>query len=306
MDLHLDGHCITGHCITGHCVTGHCVTGHCVTGHCVTGERIQSIADIYLGMADDFMFNPLIMEQTDKHQLIHEITEPFDNPPILFLYPHRLELFVERLHHFLNPFVLITHNSDYNLIEEDPMIKRVLDSPLLKCWWGQNLCFVHPKMRPLPIGIANSMWEHGNLEYYRNINLEKTEDVYFNFNIATNPEKREVCYQAISQNKQMLPMVSVKENVARLAKYRRCICPEGNGVDTHRLWEAMYLNCYPIVLETPFIKTLVHYMEGLPINIVKSWSHALHAYNACLDAPTFDTKYTHISYYITAIKNSAL
>ena len=194
------------------------------------------------------------------------------------------------------------------------MIKRVLDSPLLKCWWGQNLCFVHPKMRPLPIGIANSMWEHGNLEYYRNINLDKTEDVYFNFNIATNPEKREVCYQAISQEKQMLPMVSVKENVARLAKYRRCICPEGNGVDTHRLWEAMYLNCYPIVLETPFIKTLAHYMEGLPFIIVKSWSHActLDALDACtlgacsLDAPTFDTKYTHISYYITAIKNSAL
>lgn len=275
--------------------------GDCVTGHCVTGERIQSIADIYLGTAYDFMFNPLIMEQIDKHQLIHEITEPFDNPPILFLYPHRLELFVERLHHFLNPFVLITHNSDYNLLEDDPMIKRVLDSPLLKCWWGQNLCFVHPKMRPLPIGMANSMWEHGNLEYYRNINLEKTEDVYFNFNIATSPEKREVCFQAIL--KQMLPMVSVKENVVRLAKYRRCICPEGNGVDTHRLWEAMYLKCYPIVLETPFIKTLAHYMEELPISIVKSWSHALHV---CLDAPVFETKYLRLSYYVTSIKNSAL
>jgi hypothetical protein len=288
-------------------LTGHCVTGHCVTGHCVTGERIQSIADIYLGTADDFIFNPLIMEQIDKHQLIHEITEPFDNPPILFLYPHRLELFVERLHHFVNPFVLITHNSDYNLLEDNPMIKRVLASPLLKCWWGQNLCFVHPKMRPLPIGIANSMWEHGNLEYYRNINLEKTEDVYFNFNIATSPEKREVCEKAISQR--MLPMVSVKENVARLAKYRRCICPEGNGMDTHRLWEAMYLNCCPIVLETPFIKTLAHYMEGLPIIIVKSWSHALDACSldtCALDTLSFDTKYLRLSYYITAIKNSAL
>jgi hypothetical protein len=307
---------------------GDCVTGDCVTGDCVTGERIQFIANMYLGTADDFMFNPLIMEQTDKHQLIHEITEPFDNPPILFLYPHRLELFVERLHLFLKSFVLITHNSDYNLLEDDPMIKRVLSSPLLKCWWGQNLCFVHPKMRPLPIGIANSMWEHGNLEYYRNINLDKTEDVYFNFNIATNPEKREVCFQAIlhlctiktptlsaeqgvadcafqmrNGVKQMLPMVSVKENVTRLAKYQRCICPEGNGVDTHRLWEAIYLKCCPIVLETPFIKTLAHYMEGLPISIVKSWTDALHA---CSLDPVFDTKYLRLSYYVTAIKNSAL
>jgi hypothetical protein len=88
----------------------------------------------------------------------------------------------------------------------------------------------------------------------------------------------------------------------------------------------MYLKCCPIVLETPFIKTLAHYMEGLPLSIVKSWSHAC-TLDACtldactldactldactldactLDARSFDTKYLRLSYYVTAIKNSAL
>lgn len=241
----------------------------------ITGERLQAIADIYLGTVDDFMFNPVIMEQTDKHMLIDEIDAAFDNPTILFLYPHRLGLFVEKLAWLQNPFTLITHNSDYNLLEEDPYIKDVLASPLLQCWWGQNLCFVHPKMRSLPIGIANSMWEHGRLEYYNvPTTIKKTQFLYYNFGIQTNPEKRQVCADALSYLGPMLPMVPVKENIDRLAQHRYCICPEGNGVDTHRLWEALYLGCIPIVLETPFIRTLVHSMDNmLPIIVVKSWDH---------------------------------
>jgi hypothetical protein len=266
----------------------------------ITGERLQAIADIYLGTVDDFMYNPVIMEQPDKHVILDEIDSPFENPAILFLYPHRLGLFVEKLAWFCNPFTLITHNSDYNLIEDDPDIQFVLESPLLQCWWGQNLCFIHPKMRLLPIGIANSMWEHGRVEYYVDVNrmvgakyrmagakhrrvgdahrvdshIKKPHIIYYNFGIQTNPEKRQACAAALSYLGPMLPMVSVKENIVRLANHRYCICPEGNGVDTHRIWEALYLGCVPIVLETPFIRTLVHYMGHMfPIIVVKSWDH---------------------------------
>jgi hypothetical protein len=234
---------------------------------CVTGERIQEIAHIYLGTEDDFLYNPRIMEQTDKHLLLTDIDEPFNNHRIIFLYPHRMALFSKIVHLLQNPFVLITHNSDYNLIEEDPDIQIILKCERLVCWWGQNLCFIHPKMRPLPIGLANSMWEHGKLEYY--MRKQKTADVYFNFNINTNPEERRKCAEAISLP--MLPMMSVKENVERLATYRWCICPEGNGVDTHRLWECLYLGCVPIVRRTPFIDVLVHYME-IPLIVLDEWN----------------------------------
>jgi len=97
----------------------------------------------------------------------------------------------------------------------------------------------------------------------------KTADVYFNFNVNTNPEERLKCADAISLP--MLPMVSVKENIERLATYRWCICPEGNGVDTHRLWECLYLGCVPIVKRTPFIDVLVHHME-IPLIILDEWN----------------------------------
>jgi len=53
----------------------------------ISGERIQQIADMYLGTPGDFMYNPAIFEQIEKHQILDDIDGPFDNPPILFVCP---------------------------------------------------------------------------------------------------------------------------------------------------------------------------------------------------------------------------
>jgi hypothetical protein len=228
---------------------------------------------MYLGTADDFLYNPRIFEQMEKHQILEDIDSDFDNPPILFLYAHLLKSFEQKIKFFANPFTLITHNSDYNLTNSDPVVQKILESDNLVCWWGQNLCFIHPKMRFLPIGLANTMWDHGKIENFMINTINKSEDIYFNFNIYTNREKREHCYNVLKTQLPFLPMLPVDQNINRLAQYKWCICPEGNGVDTHRLWEAMYLGCVPIVLKSPFIDTLMHYTEGeLPIYVIDTWS----------------------------------
>jgi GDP-L-fucose synthase len=45
----------------------------------ISGERIQQIADMYLGTPGDFMYNPAIFEQIEKHQILDDIYGPFDN-----------------------------------------------------------------------------------------------------------------------------------------------------------------------------------------------------------------------------------
>jgi hypothetical protein len=274
----------------------------------ISGERIQQIADMYLGTAGDFIYNPAIFEQIEKHQILDDIDGPFDNPPTLFLYSHLLKQFAEKLLFFENPFTLITHNSDFNLTESDPTVKQILNSEKLVRWWGQNLCFIHQKMRILPIGIANAMWDHGKVENFVNnpIGIANAMwdhgKVYFNFNIYTNREKRESCYNAFKDRYEFLPMLSVAENARRLAQYKWCICPEGNGVDTHRLWEAMYLGSIPIVLKSPFIDALMHYTEGeLPIYVIDSWSE--------LKLPNdvhgnFDSKWLKLSHWVFQITSA--
>jgi hypothetical protein len=240
----------------------------------INGERLQNIADIYLGTADDFLGNPRIFEQIEKHIVLQDLYTKFENPRIVFLYPHRLQLFASKLKHFTSPFVLISHNSDVNLTENNEYVSQILADKKLICWWGQNLCFIHPKMRFLPIGIANTMWEHGNLDNFANHSYEKTRDLFLNFQIYTNVDKRRQCVDALLSRADggMLPMVNAEENLKRLSNYRWCACPEGNGADTHRIWEALYMKCIPIVVKSPFIEALMHYTNSeLPICIIDSW-----------------------------------
>ena len=64
--------------------------------------------------------------------------------------------------------------------------------------------------------------------------------------------------------------MSIFNNLDRLSTYEFCICPEGNGVDTHRLWEAIYLQCIPIVVKTPF-NDLIKEKYNLNMIILNSW-----------------------------------
>ena len=238
----------------------------------ISGENFQQLADVYLGLEVDFAFNPVIMKQSDKHLVLTNISSAYNNPPLIFVYSHRINLLCEKLKYFCNPFTLITHNSDMNIEECNQDVQTIIACPLLKRWWAQNLCFVHPKMHFLPIGIANSMWEHGNPEYYTCGSFCKSYNIHNNFSLHTNYAERRECADALESRASALPMVTAKENAERLAKYKYCLCPEGNGVDTHRLWEALYLDCIPIVKNTAFSRVVNHYTHGeLGLCIIDNW-----------------------------------
>jgi hypothetical protein len=166
-----------------------------------------------------------------------------------------------------NDFCLITHNSDRE-IRETPEILTILNTKNLKKWYCQNLCFEHEKLCFLPIGIANSMWPHGNLDFHL-LPIDKSKNVFFNFNINTNPNKREVCYESLKTKLEWLPNISPNENIKRLSEYKFCICPEGNGVDTHRLWEALYVKTIPIVIQSEFTKILIK--NKIPLIVLNNW-----------------------------------
>ena len=100
--------------------------------------------------------------------------------------------------------------------------------------------------------------------------LNKSENVYFNFNINTNRSKRSECFNTLKHKLLWLDNIPTSENILRLSKYKFCICPEGNGVDTHRLWEALYLKTIPIVIKSEFTNILQK--NGVPLVILDTWN----------------------------------
>lgn len=235
----------------------------------ITGEKLQQLADIYIGNIEDLEYNPLIRSQRDKHLELNSIISPYNNPYTIFCYTHRIYEFAKIIHFFQNPFCLITHNSDENIIENEDIIS-ILNCPILVKWHSQNICFYHKKLFMLPIGIANRMWPHGNTSIYSDIVPTKTKSVYFHFNIHTNRLKREVCYNVLHTKLEWLPEIPPNENIYRLSQYKYCICPEGNGVDTHRLWEALYVKCIPIVIKSQFSETLIR--NNISVIVLDQWA----------------------------------
>lgn len=241
----------------------------------ITGEKIQQLCDIYLGSTNDFYFNPIVSSQIEKHTDLICLNEKFDNPYKIFCYSHNINLLSSKIHLFKNPFILVTHNSDGE-IRETNETNAILNCEKLIKWYGQNICYEHPKLYFLPIGLANSQWSHGNLslfynnEFINNLSI-KTKKIYFNFNIKTNPNKRQICYDLLKDKLEWLNIINPIENLRRLSIYEFCICPEGNGVDSHRLWECLYLKVVPIVIKSEFTDILLKL--NVPLVVLESWDN---------------------------------
>lgn len=242
----------------------------------ITGERIQNLADVYIGNTEDFCWNPTISIQTHKHKYFMDFFDgnEYDNPKTVFCYSYLINKLAKYIHLFKNPFILISHNSDENIVD-NLSIRKILDSDRVIRLYSQNICIhlsEHPKLHFLPIGIANSQWPHGNLPQLSEImskDIPKTQQIYMSFDLNTNLSHRKPCYDALYQKIPFLPFVDFNQNIQRLAEYMYCICPNGNGVDTHRLWEALYLKVVPIMLKNDFSKNIQSL--GYPCVLVDSW-----------------------------------
>lgn len=236
----------------------------------ITGERLQSIANIYLGLPEDFRYNPKILDHTSKLLDISSINTPYDNPRIVFCYSHRLNILIEKINFFNNPFILISHNSDENIVERYEIL---LYSNKIIRWYAQNINIKHSKLHLLPIGIAKSMWQHGNLELLKQniLNLsKKTKDFYFYFNISTNSKERTNCREEIEKKGLVFGKeCDINSYLNDLALHKFAICPPGNGIDCHRFWECYYLGVIPIALKSTFTEKL---QELLPCVLLDKWS----------------------------------
>jgi hypothetical protein len=223
----------------------------------ITGERLQEMCDVYLGSAEDFSYNPRISHQREKCLPLSNIKDPWNNPRVIFCYGHALNDFSRIMSCIQNEFILVSHNSDQNITAE---FSNILEHPKLLFWHAQNMLLQNPKLGGLPIGIANSMWGHGDVNaVHRAMNVSsKMNDFYFYFNIQTNPAERNKCKTVLEKRGLIFenPCVNFSAYTQHLATFKYAICPPGNGIDSHRIWEVLYLGVIPIVKRSVFTEAL--------------------------------------------------
>jgi Exostosin family len=186
--------------------------------------------------------------------------------------------------HGLRP-IIITSHSDY------PMTSSIYDGNNSRCkvWFSTNVACAKENLYALPLGISNynesgNIFKlYGNLDQIieaRNHVYTKTSLCYMNFAIINYIQERQGVWDMFTDKswiKCNTPSDTVDARMQYLtdiAQSKFTLCPRGNGVDTHRLWESLYLGSIPIVIDT-----VEHSQwKDLPILFINSWEEVTPAF----------------------------
>jgi hypothetical protein len=207
---------------------------------------------------------------------------------LIFVKTELLSQFLQLLNNnrldYPKSFSLVLHNSDINFYLTT--VTQVLQCfPDVEKLYTQNLLVQHPNVFPIPIGLANPKWSHGNINRFKKIaseSIEKTNDVYINFNIATNPKERNYCLEKIGERPRKYPnfvdieahnkfiQETQEEYLRDIKRSYFVVSPDGNGRDCHKTWESIYMGSIPIVTNSYFARRFKEI--GVPLTIINDWS----------------------------------
>jgi hypothetical protein len=174
-----------------------------------------------------------------------------------------------------HPYILVTHNfydSSDNVVPGT--FAQHLDDPKLFAWVTQNVDREHPKLHAMPIGLANTNYEHGDVEMFNKYiekakRTKKSKLLYMNFSVNTYAQERQFVYD-LFKNKPFCTNAkrrSATEYLKELTHHQFVLSPRGNGLDCHRTWEALLMGCYPVV-RSSWLNPLY---KDLPVVIVNNW-----------------------------------
>lgn len=161
-------------------------------------------------------------------------------------------------------FYVIVHNSDRSFGQRE--LELIL--PLSKRIYAINTTVQHPRLVTIPIGFIDKQLPF--LETFQKPNIPRDIEIYMNFTIGTNTEKRNECYEIFKNN----PNVTIKTGIPveeyynDLCRSKFVLCPEGTGIDTHRVYEALLCGATPVVLRN----SLLDLYRDLPVCIVNKWT----------------------------------
>jgi len=131
----------------------------------------------------------------------------------------------------------------------------------------------------LPIGLENKKYSGGGLleNYKKQVSFEvdsRPIGLLISWNDETNLNERLLARSTLIKSsltyevRERLPF----QSMSRLMRSALMVpCPVGNGVDTHRFWEALYLGALPVILR----KNELDFDFDVPKLSISDWSELL-------------------------------
>lgn len=225
----------------------------------------------------------------------------------IFVYGEDLDTFLEKFWFHLNARVLITGNADRNY----DFIPNLPES--VKLWLCQNIAVPNSVLtRLLPIGLENIALGKSGLPRRLSLKDKARElKVLIPPMSPTNPIRKQILnYDFVEDDDFIVKQeyVSPRQYFRMINEFQFVLCLEGNGYDTHRIWECLYLNIFPVVLETPWSLNLDYLnLPILKIRDLREINHELLSsfYEENISFDSRNTEVLWIDYWKKLISNYA-
>ena len=243
-------------------------------------NKLYSYYKTYLGKYFRFSSYPYLTGDTLRKYSTHAYDESSSIDPNkvmhedkIFVKSDYLKNYFNEIHPLIkNKYILFSHNSDESI---DSTYKQFFDEKIIH-WFAQNLVEdFSENISLVPIGLENRWYlKNGRIRPFRKIQKNKQKKDIFVlslFNIETNLERKSI--KEITSNNSLIIQPKTKNKLDYLSYIQRSkfiLCPEGNGPDTHRLWESLIFNSIPIMRKNNFSDLLIKY--GIPIFLVDEWN----------------------------------
>ncbi|MEI8309513.1 MAG: exostosin family protein [Verrucomicrobiota bacterium] len=201
---------------------------------------------------------------TDKRSLVSSDRRAPESGAVVYAKRDHAKTLFPLLRKSRSRIVLVTAESDEAVSVSDAI------PPQVARWFSTNSA--HPAVRQLPLGLGNSYCpvtaKADSLA--EACGARKSGLLYLNFRPATNSGARQTLWESYSGAERegwgtrRAGDVSRQDYVMELASHRFALCPPGNGTDTHRMWEALYVGTIPVVQKSPALESF----SDLPILFV--------------------------------------
>lgn len=199
----------------------------------------------------------------------HAVFDPRAVTPsanVVFVKTDLLDEFTERVMDRIEvPFVLITGNSD--LSPSRNATRRILSCPLVRRWASTNVAIRHdsPITRGMPIGLSEPDRPIGDqAAVARCVAFAKTKKqrrVFFPPCGPTHPVRARLASFEHPSVDRLDGKKSFEDYLKTMGGYRWVVCPRGNGIDVHRVWEALLLRCIPVYVADSYDNVPLAYRE---------------------------------------------
>jgi hypothetical protein len=248
-----------------------------------------------LDYIDGYKFSEIAKFKVDRDHK-YMTTEIFRSNSILYCKTDFLPDMFDFIKLSGRKYILISHMSDIPIDE-----KKYQSKPnCIKIWYAQNAIYDNDNLISIPIGLGNheggsksSTTDHKWLsENIERLKLIPKSGVYCNWAI-TNSSRSDIL-KKIKVPYHWEYGISFKEYCENMSHYQFVICPFGNGVDTHRFWEALYMGCIPITLKHHIYRDF-----NLPAIQVLTWEEVIP--ELLLQPIQGNTEQLYMSYWINKI-----